>query len=439
MSATLAFAARGEVLAMLAACALLRGVSAYLGSSIDVQWLPSLSVAGGTSGVFALVLGLVLDGVALMLLLKLAVEALLDAATGRGHVDGPGGHAASDGHALGQIFLLLILLAPVYLLALVAGGRLGLLALLGVGLALPAAIMLQAIDEHLWRSLNPLAWWQLVSRLGPGYFGPVAVLGAGALLLVGLQGALFSRWPTVLAALASGLAGGYVLVTVYHLMGRTIHAQRRALGFEVAPPIARPRLANVEEDDVMRQADNLLAEEKPGQAADCLQALIERRGASEPIHARYRQLCLAANDIEKLSAHDRQYVASLLATGQPKRALALFGEARQRDPAFALVEPEHISTLLALALASGHSETVLALGRDFATRFPRDRDVPRNLLSTARLLSERFGRDAEAIELLQGLDERFPDHALAGEIAQVLAAARHGLALCAGTRAAPAP
>ena len=65
-------------MAMLVGCALAKIVSYALGSSLQVQWLPTISVQGSSSSVFAVVLGLIIDLIILMLVLKLAVEALVD-------------------------------------------------------------------------------------------------------------------------------------------------------------------------------------------------------------------------------------------------------------------------------------------------------------------------------------------------------------------------
>ena len=61
------------------------------------------------------------------------------------------------------------------------------------------------------------------------------------------------------------------------------------------------------------------------------------------------------------------------------------------------------------------------LADDFNRRFPKDPDRPRNTLTAARLMAERFGRIAEARHLLEGLLEKYPAHPLTPEIALALA------------------
>lgn len=416
----LAFPMRGEAFAMLVGCSLAKIVSYWLGSSLQLQWMPTVSVQGSSSSVFAVMLGLIIDLVILMLVLKLAVEALVDTAHDRIGPDKAGGMAATDSQAVGQILLLLIFGVPVFLLLLMGAGNLGWLAMLLAMAVLPAAIILQAVDDNLWHSLDPRAWWALLSRVGASYFVMLAMLACLIAVVTGLQWLLVASLPGFLAAVLSAFIGFYGLLAGYHLMGRVILYKHEALDLDLTPPIVRPTLANAEEDDVMQAADRLVANDEPVAAADQLQSLIARRGASAPIHDRYRQLLLANGDQERLGAHGRDYIGVLLALGQTKRAAALLIESRSQDPAFQLDAPEHITALIAHANATGQSQLAVDLAEGFRTRFPKDPDIPRNTLIASRLMAERFGRVAEARHLLEGLLEKYPDHPLAAEISLAL-------------------
>lgn len=406
---------------MLVGCSLAKFVSYALGSSLQVQWLPSLSVQGGSSSVLAVVLGLIVDLIVLILVLKLAVEALVHTAHDRVGPDKAGGMSATDSQAIGQILLLLIFGLPIYLLALWGIGSLAWLALLLAVLVLPATIIVQAVDDNLLHSLDPRAWWALASRVGASYWVMVAMLACLLVVFVGLHWLLAASLPGLFAAVLSAFVGFYALLVGYYLMGRVIIHKHEALDLDLTPPIVRPTLANAEEDDVMQAADRLLANDEPVAAADQLQSLIVRRGASAPIHERYRQLLLAIRDMERLGTHGRDYIGVLLALGQPKRAAALLVESRSHDAAFRLDVPEHITELVAHAAATGQSQLAVDLADGFNSRFPKDPDTARNLLTAARLMAERFGRVAEAKHVLEGLQEKYPEHPLAPDIALALA------------------
>lgn len=406
---------------MLVGCAAARLLSHALASSIDVQWLPTLSVQGDPGSVFTVVLGGMLDLAIVMLVLKLAVEALLNTARDRIGEGKAGSVAATDAQSIGQILLLVVFGLPIYLLALWGNVALGGLALLAGGVLLPAAIILHAIDENFLHALDPRAWWELVSRLGASYFAMVGSLLVLLLVVLCAQFALRSLLPAWLNAPSSAFVGFYALVVGYHLMGRVIVQGHDALGLDLTPPIVRPRLANAEEDEVMQRADGLVANDETLAAADALHALISRRGSSAPLHLRYRELLQTLGDSDRLNQHGRDYISILLALGQPRQAAALWAESRSRDPSFKLEVPEHISALVAHAAATGQSQMAVELAAGFNTRFPKDPDVPRNLLTAARLMAERFGRADESRHLLEGLLEKYPEHPLAPDIALALA------------------
>ncbi len=420
VSAALAYPLRGDVLGILALCAGARLLSYYLQSSIHVQWLPDLVVGGDSGSVFAVVGGLGLDLIVLMLAFKVAVEAMLDTAQDRQGADGQAWHVATDRHAAGQLFLLVALFLPAYLLALWEFTPLAWAWLAAGIVAWPAAAMLEAMEENFLHALNPLAWLALLGRLGADYLGAVVAVVVLIGVALGLEWLLLTTLPGILAAALARFLQMYALLVAFKLFGQLLRQRHEALGLDIAPPIVKPQLANAEEDEVMQRAQWLLDQGEPAQAIDCLHDLIRRRGASAPVHACYRQLLVKANDVARLAAHTRLYAGNLLALGQDKVALALVGEALRLDRGFLLDDPDAITRLLAHAAKTGQSQIAVDLGANFETRFPKSADIPANGLTVARLLAERFGRDADARQLLLGLATRYREHPLAPDIAAAL-------------------
>lgn len=407
---------------MLTAGALLRLLTFNLEASLSVQWLPQLSVSGDSGRVFAVVLGVLLDLAAWMVALKLGVEALLDAAQDRARAGGEGWQLASDRHALGQIAVALVLLLPALLVAWLGNLAGAWLVLVLAFVAWPAAAILDAMDENLGHALNPLAWASLLRRLDGAY---LAALGGLALLLaawLSLRWIAFAVLAPMVAAASSRFVACYALLVAFRALGLLLLHRHEVLGLDVSPPIAQPLLANAEEDEVMQRAQFLLGEGEPAQAADALQALIRRRGASAPIHERYRHLLLEAGDRFRLVEHAREYVGNLLALGKRKQALALAAESLRGDRDFRPLSDEDTTQLITLAADAGHSQLAMDLAADFPAHFPKSPDIPRNALLAASLLAQRFGRVDEARQRLRALAERYPDHALAPEFAKALAA-----------------
>lgn len=385
-------------------------------------WLAGLAVlaiASHALGAFMGLLGLLLDGVLWMVGMKVAVEAMLRAVSG---ADDPDRHEdVDDGLAL-RHFLLWLLLGGVGALCWrLAGGASFALYALAVLAVLPGVLALLTLERSLLRAFDPRGWAELLARAGATYFAIAGIL-AGVLV-----GALALQW-----ALASVLEGWLLaaplrfvqlaaLVVGYHALGEWLHARREAFALATHVPLPRAKLASFDEDAAMHEAGQLAADD-PAAAAARLLPVLRGRGGSAPVHARYRELLQAAGDTPALLAHDREYIATLLALGQDRAALSLFLAARALDPGFELDEPVELGQLILLTERIGQPQLAVTLAAEYERRFPRTRDAVAHGLRAAQLLATRLDRVGEARALLQSLLAREPEHALRPQLEQALQA-----------------
>ncbi len=386
---------------------------------IAFHFLPRFRIEGDPASVFSLMLGLLLEGVLAMLALRIAVEGFLSASSGHGHEEDRH-ERVDDSQAFRQLLFWSGLLVFAYFIGLSLGT--GALVLLGLVLvfALPAIVSLLVMEDSLRRALNPLAWFEMLRRSGPAYLLMVAKLDMLAALAVAMSlwiGEALPRWP---AAPLSRLPLLYALMAGYYGLGCLLDAQRADFELERAPELPRPKLASVEEDALMLEVDALAIEEKPAEAAALLSRLIRGRGASPPVHARYRDLLAQAGDRDALLQHGRDYIAVLLALGQERPALSLYLASLQVDPDFELPEPAEVSRLIAVAARGGQSQLAVKLAAEFDRRFPRDRERVDNALLAARVLATRLDRAGEARTRLQELIVALPEHPRLHEIEAAL-------------------
>lgn len=352
---------------------------------------------------------------------KLAVEALVNTAHGRLEPLGANDLVATDGEALEQLVLLVVVYLPIIVVAL-AWGPLPAQAMLVVAvLVLPAAVVLLAMDHSLPRALNPVAWAELVGRLGGAYLNVVVILA----LMLGAAAA--ARWgfdrllPGDMDSLPSGFASLYVLVAGYHVLGYLIHEHHQALGLDITPAVPRATYANPQEDEAMLAAAALAADGQHAAAADRLQDLFRGRGASDDVHDRYRTHVLAAADVPRLVRHAQDYVCSLLATGKDRRALAVVAETRLHEPGFQPAVAADVARLVAQAARTGQSQLAVALAEDFEARFPDSEDTPQVVLAASTLMAEKLGRESEARERLRRCLALHGAHPLAPGMREALA------------------
>ena len=375
-------------------------------------------VVGGLNGVLALLLGLSWW----MLAFKLASEALAGAASGRGHEEGFEVFAG-DAVAFRQVLLGLFVFIVGSALARFAPPGAWLAYCLFLAVALPAMVVVLVMEDSLLAAFDPRLWFALWRRIGADFFGLALQLAALATAVVLAVRALpASGLPSFIVEAIAHTLVLYLLLVAYRALGVLLDAHRDALEIEPDAPTARPPGgATPEERSAVAEAERLLAAQQPRQAAAVLDRLIRGRGATAPVHARYRAILAGLGDEAGLVAHARGYVAVLLHLGQEREALALYLDAKARDPGFELGDPQPVSDLLAIAARNQQSQLAVSLWEEFARRFPNDRDLVMNGLAAARLM-DRLDRDQQARTVLRELIRRFPEHPLRRELDAALAA-----------------
>jgi hypothetical protein len=287
-------------------------------------------------------------------------------------------------------------------------------------LLMPAAVMLLAMDGGLLGALNPLAWFSLIGRLGVGYFGAVAVVVVLMTVSTIAETTLRGAFPADMGSLPASFISLYSLVVIYHVLGDLIHRHHDALGLDVEPAVPRATYANPLEDETMETAEAAAVDGRPGDAATVLQDLFRGRGASDPVHERYREFLIAAGDVVRLSKHDREYVPSLVATGKDKRALAIFVDARMRDREFRIEHDETISRLVQQAMRAGQTRLGVELAQDFEERFPASELTPAVVLAVAWTMADQFDQGTQAMHRLQRAMRAQPQHPLTEKLHALL-------------------
>ena len=394
-----------------------------------LKWLGIMAFAaavfdfvGGMNAVVAILLGAVWWIVAF----KLASEALVRASAGR---DEDGGFEVVTGDAVAfrQIWLGLILFVIGSGAAKFAPPALFYVFCVLVATMLPAAVILIVMEDSVLRILDPRMWIELLGRIGREYLmlcAQLTLLAVGIVLAIRFIGASL---PSNMAETFAHALFLYLLLVAYHGLGELLHEHRAALEIaDATPPSPRLLAATPEEKSAVAEAQDLLAADQPAEAAAVLDRLIRGRGATAPVHIRYRALLERLGQTDRLLSHARDYIAVLLQLGKDSEALALYLESRRMDPAFELGDPQPISDLIALAARKQQSQLAVSLAEEFARRFPRDRDLVLNSLTAARLM-DRLGRDQEAHRLLLSLRRGHPEHALRAEVDAAIAELENSL------------
>ena len=366
------------------------------------------------------VLGLLFEIVFWVMAFKLAVEAFGNTMQGRYAPVATGDVMATDGEAWDQLVLQVLFGVAVAAVERFAGPMAALAALAVAAFALPAAVIMLAVDGSVAHALDPRSWVELARRLRGAYFGVVALVAGLMLVSALLEIVLEAFLPSGSGQLPASFVAAYSLVVVYHVLGDLLHRHHATLGLDVAPAIARATYANPFEDEAMAAAEALAAEGRPADAADRLQDLFRGRGASDPVHERYRELVIAAGDLDRLARHDAEYVIAQLSTGQAKRALAIVLDTAARVPGFRIEHDESVVQLVTHALRGGRTQQALGLAEGFEQRFPRSEWLPALVAEIAWPMADKLGQQTAAIARVRGALAAHPGHALAPALREQL-------------------
>ncbi|MDE2085551.1 MAG: hypothetical protein KGI64_11920, partial [Xanthomonadaceae bacterium] len=97
--------------------------------------------------------------------------------------------------------------------------------------ALPAMMMILALEEGLVRALNPFAWLLIAARIGRPYL-LLAGMFIGALFMQSIVALLLAQAvPDVVALPLAYFVVGYLMIANFHLIGGVIHDHRDELGY----------------------------------------------------------------------------------------------------------------------------------------------------------------------------------------------------------------
>ncbi len=358
-------------------------------------------------------LGVWLNLLVSVALYKFAAEVLWRTANGR--FDPPEGYSTDDELGWLQAKVQAVLVIVTVLGYLILGPELGILASLFIAFGMPGASMSAAIEQNLWKAVNPATWIAIAMRLGWPY-----------LVLAGLCAAFFTTQATTQALIAPYFPGPfgvivfyliahYFTVATFNLMGYMIYQYHEQLGFEIEDRPAPLHGADLD-GSLLAEAEALAADGQTQAAEELLRDHIRERGASHAVHARYRKLLALRGDKDALVRHAQEYLNILMANKDERKAVDLVREVQEIDPGFKPTVAEYVAPIAERASTMGMNQVAIKLLSGFHRAFPKNKDIPRNYLLAAKILAEKMNKEKEATALLTQVQAQFPQHPLLPDI-----------------------
>lgn len=286
-----------------------------------------------------------------------------------------------------------------------------------LGLSLPGAIIVLAMEDSLLAALNPGKWLAVIGRIGWPY---LAVVGLCVVVMFSqryAQGWVAQVLPGFVAIILMAVISNYALVVTFHLMGTLVYQYHRELGYDPVEPEVLQALRKPDPDqDILDEAAALVRDGKPEEATARLRSYVRGRGGSPAVHRQYRKLLHLADDKQGLLKHGREYLNVLMAQENDAAALQLVRDCRTVDPSFLPEEGRQVTRLAHYAARMGQAKLAVGLLAGFHKRFPKSGNIVHNYLLVATLMHEHLNQDENARKVLRYLKAKYPDSPKMAEI-----------------------
>lgn len=347
-----------------------------------------------------------------------------------------------------QLAVFLLLGMAVGLVAALLGEAPGLVAYGVVILAMPASIMVVAIEDSVGSALNPGKLAHVMFSIG----WPYLVLCFFLMMLSSGQGVL-SQWlleqgfssmqalaqagedadpEEIRAAVASfqarlkwvmlllNIVAMYFTLIMFNMMGYVLYQFHDALGLDVRVEFDQqadgaPRRAAPPADPVVARIGQLVAEGKVLEAAEVAYEDQRNNPHSIPAHDRYHRVLMQTDRKERTLTHGKKFISLLLRQEQPRRALEILNDGLRLDAEFRPAEGHEVLPLAREAMAARQPELALKILRRFDKHFPGNRDIPHVYLLSAKVLCEHFRQDEQARQILRGVMQKYAGHPASAE------------------------
>lgn len=389
----------------------------------SIMRIAGYSLIGGFAMLLPSIFGVVLHVILWIVFLKYAFVVM--ERTANGQFDEPGGVHDKDQGDAGQVmrqYGLFVILGLLLGLFAFLFGKVGLgLGSLFVNIVVPAGIMIIAVKRSLGQALNPAQILFYIKTIGSPYLALCAFLFSLLTSSQWLQVFFYEHMDSWLALPLLNFVDFYFVLIIYHMMGYAIYQYHEELGVFAAVSFeeAQARLApGKAADPVLSRLGALIASGQQDEAITLLRGELRTRWENNDLHERYLKLLLAAGKQTEALNHAREFITKLVNEKRLFQAMDLCEQCLKLDPEFQLQDSFQVHDLATAARMGKRSKLALELMRRFDRRYPDHPHIPSVYFLSAQILSEHYRMDKEALQILQALQVKFPDHALAKEARQ---------------------
>lgn len=312
------------------------------------------------------------------------------------------------------------------------------LVVVALSLMLPSAFIEVALEDDIFRALNPQRMVEFMSSMGSAYVAmwALVVLIGGARQLAMTAGA---GWPAALRFPVEMALATYLGLVLFAMIGYALYQHHQDLNLDVAIDFDGHRKAGGAEaiakagslraavrasepaDPLERKVQALLAEGKVDAAIAEVKDVMRYDRYNPALNTRLHGLYDLLGDPAQTLVHGQQWLSAMARAGDDPGALAAARAMYGLDPAYAIDDGDAILPAARAALKQRDAAFAMKLVRSFDKRYPHHKDTPEVYFVAARLATEHFRQHGAAVQILRMLVTTFPDAAVSAEAGTYLA------------------
>ena len=337
--------------------------------------------------------------------------------TAEGHLKPPAVSVAFTGSGFDivvlQLLVFVLMGGLVGAAAMLGGPILMMLAVAFVVLALPASIMVLAMERSVGAAVNPMNLAMLISRIGTPYF-----LLYGYLILLTLasgaaQDFAVNHFPMWVAQPLAGFLNSTFTLILFHMLGYLLFQYQEKLGFasDIQDEISetdqhqRDRSSRFDADLDMNLKDG-----NYDRVQSMLKEALKRDQTNPTRIGQLYQLLTARNDAEELYRYHPRIMAWLAQRHDGDGLNQLLQTLQVVEPRFQLDDPELAVQCAGTLYHRGHHKAAIRLLQDFHKRFPDSDQLAPAYLIVAQALANGLQQWEKASAFLSFIKKRCVNH-----------------------------
>ncbi|RBW49151.1 hypothetical protein [Marinobacter sp. F3R11] len=347
--------------------------------------------------------------------------------TAEGHLKPPSVSVAFTGSGFSivilQLLVFILMGGLVGAAAMLGGPLLMMLALAFVVLALPASIMVLAMERSVGAAVNPMNLTRLISRIGTPYF-----LLYGYLILLTLasgvaQDFALNHFPFWFSQPLSGFLNSTFTLILFHMLGYLLFQYQEELGFASDIQDEASEVDMQQRDRSTRFDADIDMNLKDGNY-DRVQGMLKealKRNRDDPLRiGQLYQLLTAQNDITEIFHYHPRILGWLADRNDGEGIASVLAMLEQVEPGFKLDDPD-LSVRCARCLYHRQQfKPALRLLQDFHKRFPDSDELAPAYLLVAQTLANGMGQWEKATAFLTFIQKQCANHPLHEQISVFL-------------------